>query len=333
MDTVAKPRLDYMDTAKAIAILLVVVGHSFWLGKIPYMSGIIYSFHMPLFFIISGFFFKNVGVRAALKKYAMAYLWPYLVLCVLIMMADVIGCIREGGDLGQAMMESLLKGVWASNGVKDTFLGDIPHIGAAWFLFALFWACFFLTVVERYLKPLDAFVCVLFAACFSLLSIKVIELPFSIQAGMLSLMYVYIGAKIRKYQLVVKAQSISLMQKTCACCFWVVVAVGVGGVDLGSSYLGYSIIAFTNSIFGVFIVIVVCMKMKCGLGWLGRSTLYVYGAHILTYQYFKAFGLESCNLPYSPLINLLLENAINLSLSLAGGYVLSKTKILKYPLR
>lgn len=51
---------------KGIGILLMVFGHSFNQG---YINDLIYSFHMPLFFIASGFFFKLNNVNN-LKSYA-----------------------------------------------------------------------------------------------------------------------------------------------------------------------------------------------------------------------------------------------------------------------
>ena len=46
-------RLDYMDAVKGIGILLVVMGHN--LQGIPALTSWIYSFHMPLFFIVTGY--------------------------------------------------------------------------------------------------------------------------------------------------------------------------------------------------------------------------------------------------------------------------------------
>lgn len=50
-------RINYFDTAKGIAIISVVIGHyiqNHGLGYIP--LNLFYSFHMPLFFVVSGFF-------------------------------------------------------------------------------------------------------------------------------------------------------------------------------------------------------------------------------------------------------------------------------------
>lgn len=46
-------RVDYLDTAKGIAIILVAVGHCLVSSSNP-VNRLILSFHMPLFFIVSG---------------------------------------------------------------------------------------------------------------------------------------------------------------------------------------------------------------------------------------------------------------------------------------
>lgn len=52
-----KIRNPLYDNAKGFGILLVIWGHLFSLNGIPF--SIIYSFHMPLFFFISGRFLTS----------------------------------------------------------------------------------------------------------------------------------------------------------------------------------------------------------------------------------------------------------------------------------
>lgn len=48
------------DIAKGIGIILMIVGHcSFCFVEYPWVIRFIYSFHMPLFFIITGLFIKE----------------------------------------------------------------------------------------------------------------------------------------------------------------------------------------------------------------------------------------------------------------------------------
>lgn len=84
-------RIKYLDTIKGITIYLVVMGHCLaWCFdnyiKVYEQSSpqamiiwrIIYSFHMPLFFFISGFLFKKqIFSKALLAKKALHLLVPY----------------------------------------------------------------------------------------------------------------------------------------------------------------------------------------------------------------------------------------------------------------
>lgn len=81
-----KDRKIYIDTARGIGILLVIIGHIVVFGNYPMqgaggISNFIYSFHMPLFFIISGLCIKESKQldRETLKRMAYSYLVPYTV--------------------------------------------------------------------------------------------------------------------------------------------------------------------------------------------------------------------------------------------------------------
>ena len=55
-------RLEYIDIMRGVAILLVVFEHC--IGSLQdNTAAIILSFHMPLFFFISGCCFSNSGMR------------------------------------------------------------------------------------------------------------------------------------------------------------------------------------------------------------------------------------------------------------------------------
>jgi len=60
VDNVAIPakRIAYLDVAKGIGILLVVLGHKYIKGSLPGLGKFIFSFHLPFFFLLSGMFFK-----------------------------------------------------------------------------------------------------------------------------------------------------------------------------------------------------------------------------------------------------------------------------------
>lgn len=72
-------RFDYLDLAKGIGILLVVWAHILITG---WSHQIIYAFHMPLFFFISGMLFnkaKYSSFRQFITARAKRLLVPYLI--------------------------------------------------------------------------------------------------------------------------------------------------------------------------------------------------------------------------------------------------------------
>jgi len=140
IDGVATERVQYFDIAKGIGMLSVIVGHM----ELTSVNAFVFTYHMPLFFLISGWFFKDAPGK--MKKNMRHLLLPYVI--TVLVMGFVGGlkefikeCVkRNGGDPLQIFWDTLLSGLYGSGSRTDTLFGfDIPAIGAIWFLLALFW--------------------------------------------------------------------------------------------------------------------------------------------------------------------------------------------------
>ncbi len=96
-------RLDYLDIARGTGIILVILGHISYLGSVPRIF--IVSFHMPLFFVISGMLIfikkeedkplKDVAVRK-LKSIMLPY-YLYSALGIVIYIGYYLLTGRDGG--------------------------------------------------------------------------------------------------------------------------------------------------------------------------------------------------------------------------------------------
>lgn len=72
-------RIQYIDIARGIGILLVVLGHNDFALVSPFVYQVIYSFHMPLFFFLSGFFINpSTGFWEFVRRRFNSLLKPYL---------------------------------------------------------------------------------------------------------------------------------------------------------------------------------------------------------------------------------------------------------------
>lgn len=91
-------RLRHIDVARGIGILLVVFGHSWIASQSAHEKGklweVIYSFHMPLFFFISGLFFKpKSGLKVLALQKTSSLLKPYFVVLSLLLVLRIIHAI------------------------------------------------------------------------------------------------------------------------------------------------------------------------------------------------------------------------------------------------
>ena len=85
-------RILVYDIAKGIGILCVYFGHSFYYTSFP--SRIIYSFHMPLFMLISGALFlpqKRTTLRMLLIETVWMFFVPYLIFYGLNVASNFLG--------------------------------------------------------------------------------------------------------------------------------------------------------------------------------------------------------------------------------------------------
>ncbi len=83
-------RIEYFDIARGIGILLVVLGHNDFGALSSFFHRVIYSFHVPLFFFLSGYFLHtSIPFLEFFKKRFHSVLKPFLFTILLIYFASV----------------------------------------------------------------------------------------------------------------------------------------------------------------------------------------------------------------------------------------------------
>lgn len=127
-----KERIEWVDMAKALAILGMIAGHE--LNSEGFLASLIYCFHMPIFFILSGYTSRPVTTWAAWgkkfwKSFKKIYLLAVIVLLVQMVLANIVG----HGNWAQLSQSFLRNWYWASNN------DQVASVGVMWFLFAFFY--------------------------------------------------------------------------------------------------------------------------------------------------------------------------------------------------
>ena len=121
-------RIEYIDIAKGIGILLVVMGHNDFGLVSPFFYKLIYSFHMPLFFFVSGMLFKSeIPFFTLLRRRYQTVLQPYIVIILLIFFMT-LSFTKVNFDVAAAR---LLKAFYANGHYIDWVqLWFLPHLFA-----------------------------------------------------------------------------------------------------------------------------------------------------------------------------------------------------------
>lgn len=183
-----KKRLQFIDVAKGIAILLMIVGHSGISNK--ELIHFMFSFHMPLFFIVTGYFTTKSPFKEILKKGWLQLLRPYVfTICLVIIF---FACLQVLGNL-------MLHKPYCLQTFKDLSMGLLTGegVGPLWFLAALFWAKFFLEIILRFEKYAPA-LAVLCSTIAYLLLVNEISFPWYVLHGMEATIFLYVGTLLRK---------------------------------------------------------------------------------------------------------------------------------------
>jgi fucose 4-O-acetylase-like acetyltransferase len=150
-----KPHNNYYTIAKGLAIILMVVGHS---GCPTELRKFIYSFHMPLFFLLGGYFAKDVfsfeGFWSTTKKNAKRLLLPYSVTFILLLLWGFHHSIFK--HEWSLVMRYVVTLFWASGDAALDSSGLITT-GPTWFLIALFWTREFFYCIQVLANKLFVF--------------------------------------------------------------------------------------------------------------------------------------------------------------------------------
>jgi fucose 4-O-acetylase-like acetyltransferase len=181
-------RVGYVDIFRGIGILCMIIGHvGFW-GK---FSTFVHAFHMPMFFFVTGYFWKDVKAAEFLGRKIRTLLVPYLFWTMLHFIIWLF--IREEG--AQSPQQALGHIFWENT-------TNVPLTGI-WFLTALFFAEMIYYLLKKIFRVnmalLVAVMAVALVGCL-LPDILGFRLPWALDAAMTGVGFIHSGALLRSME-------------------------------------------------------------------------------------------------------------------------------------
>ena len=314
-------RLDYIDIAKGIGMIMVVLGHAVRMPELMY--GIIFSVHMPLFFILSGYCFSfrpEEKFGYFLKKNARQLLLPYFLTSCIVIVIKVIVAVIRGYDILETLEGWWLTIVYGSGAKVPERLEDIlMPIGVIWFLLALFIGRTLLRCI-LYSRVPWLWALILFFASY--ISTDLFWLPFSIQPGLCCVLFLYIGYIIKQGKLF-DLKNIHFSLRILAAAVWVYCIIYCGHLYMVENYYENAALNIIGAICGTYTIVFVSQMiekyvsfLRRPLAFTGRISLGIMCAHLIVLQcwplkrvYRWMFWITHWNRPLCNLIDIIVLTA------------------------
>lgn len=279
------PRDGRIDAAKAMAIVLVVLGHA--KGIPGWFTVLAYSFHVPLFFVLSGWLARRRAeaparaIPAILARQARALLVPYV---VFFFVAYAYWLLTR--NIGEKALRWGQHPWWEPLGGLATGIGPQLYVHPAlWFLPALFVTAAAFLLLRRVLP----------AGALALLSLAIasawiawfpgadLRLPFALDLLPVTLFFYACGAAVAGVLTLPRSAWIGTGLAAVLLLPWLWLASGNGRVDINQWLFGATAWKFfAAALLGSAIVLLLSPLLQHwkAVQWIGRNTLLILCAHI-----------------------------------------------------
>lgn len=263
-----------IDVMRGIAITLVVLEHALG-NSLMSVQNIILSFHMPLFFMISGIFARNLYQGEFvndLKKKVRSILIPQITLSVI------------------AFFYNIVVSYWILHAIEISEVNYISYLFGYWFLHVMFQVSILWEILNRRIKNNGAIIYAALAATtvYLFLIPAGIKGPLYIAVTPVALGFYTLGFLL-KQKGALKKKSVLVE----AVLFVSVCVIGIlnGRVLMYENQYGNPVLFLLTSIAGFYLVndISYYLKNQRLLSWMGENSIIIYVLHFFIVQGIRGF--------------------------------------------
>lgn len=281
-------RIEYWDMAKGIAIMLMILGHA----PVPdYLRTIIFSFHMPLFMVVNGYFVKNYNIKRTFKRSVKTLLVPYAAVCILsAVIYTFIGADDvSAGTLFMIKIKAMLGGM---SKLSTRFL-SFDSVWVVWFVCCLFLArniyVMLMKLSEKYHVICPWGILALSFAGY-VIGKYYAFMPWSLDVALVSLIFIGVGNWMRKESFFEKSYCYTLIIPAVVWIYFLRMGISI---ELATRSYPLGIFSIIEAIAGSVAVISIAKLLNKSRGvtivlsWIGRHSMIILGVHCLELMYFN----------------------------------------------
>lgn len=330
-----KKRIEWIDVAKGITIITVIFGHGEISGPLRAM---IFSFHMPLFFILSIVTYNlsknnDIFVKKIEKSFKHLILPAFFIYTINYLLSNGI---FYGNNFDTIDIRMGINGfVYASGVPVQVSNSSISAMGIPWFLFVLFFArSLFDYLYMKLSKPFfifSTFVCSICGLIFSYLQ----WLPFSFDIVLVIQPLFIVGLILKKYWNKIRP---TILLISSSCILWITLVVSIkffSDTYLEIAQRRYPLypLCFVAAIFGTFFVCLISMyiqkiqyinKVKNLLQYIGMNSMVLIWVHCFDPYFSNIYNITSIgniNAVIRVVVDLIIFYIFELSFTFVKKYI------------
>ncbi len=282
-------RIQWIDVARGICLICIIAGH---FGMVR-VDNVVYSFHVAVFFILSGYTLKQQSLTGKfLKQKFIRLMVPYFLTCLCVMLMDLVNSLLAGRtsiyDITSVISNDFFRS-FAASGYATT-IGNVDigsRIGAIWFFPALFFALIFALILINHVKSTIWRLIIAFGLfVLACVTVDVFWLPFSIQSAMMAVLFILLGHEMRQ-----RPEFLDRFDwKGCLCALAIFIICLFGGrtrVTFASGTADDLILSLAASL-SMSMVVIYCsrrfLERVKPLAWIGRKSLLILCVHLFALE-------------------------------------------------
>lgn len=315
-----KKRIGWVDMAKGVAILSVIIGHTLCMESLVenMWRGVIFSFHMPLFFILSAFTFQfSINTEQFGRNTVRAFKHLIIPTLCLFAIQTVLDLLKETGVSDwQFWKDKAMKLLFASG--VDVHIADytVPAMGMLWFLAVLFSARSLYDWLQLNIKSCKFYIILSVFTCLGVICGQYLQLPFSFDIALAVLPFFGCGQMWKNRQKTISSISTWLLLLVWVSTLVLMFAVNGNYLELACRTYPLFPLSHLTAVVGVFIVGKACQcivekreNLCKPLMFLGKNSFLLLGVHYLDKNYemiWRVCENNYCNLTVRICIDVML---------------------------
>lgn len=290
-------RMNYVDMARGVAIILVMIGHSV---LFPACGAI----HIPTFFVLTGLLvtmesLEKSDLKGCLKKRVVRLLYPYAFYSAVLLLVRLAKDLVSGEFLIVETLKNIFGVIYSStdilNGEKTGFLCFRVGNEGLWFLTTMVCACgvFYVLVYDLKKKGFSyrrvAAMCTGLVLASVLLGFLPVYLPWGFDIGLLGAVFMFHGFLLRR-SAVFENKKWTLLVTIVSSVGFAVCHFYNGQANMAIHLYGRNILVFLLSgAFSSVALIGVCRMLdqvkllQTALSYVGRNTLLILAFHTMVF--------------------------------------------------